>query len=247
MKIALIGYGKMGRTVHEVAKEMKIEVVSIIDPTDPSATHREINENSLKYVDVAIDFSNPKAVLSNVEKVANLKKNIVMGTTGWYDHLNEVRKIVENNNIGFIYSPNFSIGVNIFFAIVEMAAQLINKANWYDAYIYESHHNQKLDSPSGTAKELAQILLKNIHRKKKIVTGNLDRRIEPDELHIASIRSGYITGLHVVGFDSEFDNIELRHEAKNRKGFAIGAIIAAQWIKDKRGFYSFSEIFKDLI
>src|SRR5579875_539287 len=239
MKISIIGYGKMGRTIHEVAKEMGIDVSSIIDPTDPNATHSSITKEAMENVDVVIDFSSPKAVLSNVEKVASFKRNIVMGTTGWYENLNYVKEVVQKNDIGFIYSPNFSIGVNIFFNIVERAAELVNNYQWYDAYVYEAHHNQKLDSPSGTAKQLGQIILSKIQRKKKMLFGSIDRKIEPDELHITSVRAGYITGIHIVGFDSEFDNIELKHEAKNRKGFAIGALIAARWIKDKRGFYSF--------
>jgi 4-hydroxy-tetrahydrodipicolinate reductase len=247
MNIAIIGYGKMGRAIHEVAKENKINVVSIIDPTDPEATHREITHEALKNVDVALDFSRADAVVSNVEKLAKLKCNIVMGTTGWYDKINIVKKIVEENEIGFIYSPNFSIGVNLFFAMINKAAELFNKAKWYDVYVYEIHHNKKIDSPSGTALQIANILLSKIERKKKILAEVINRRIEPEELHVASIRAGHVFGLHVVGFDSEFDNIELKHEAKNRKGFALGALLAAKWIMNKKGFYNFIDVFSELI
>ncbi|MDT7892091.1 MAG: 4-hydroxy-tetrahydrodipicolinate reductase [Thermoproteota archaeon] len=247
MNIAIIGYGKMGRAIHEVAKENKINVVSIIDPTDPEATHREITHEALKNVDVALDFSRADAVVSNVEKLAKLKRNIVMGTTGWYDKINIVKKIVEENEIGFIYSPNFSIGVNLFFAMINKAAELFNKAKWYDVYVYEIHHNKKIDSPSGTALQIANILLSKIERKKKILAEVINRRIEPEELHVASIRAGHVFGLHVVGFDSEFDNIELKHEAKNRKGFALGALLAAKWIINKKGFYNFIDVFSELI
>jgi 4-hydroxy-tetrahydrodipicolinate reductase len=247
MNIAIIGYGKMGRAIHEVAKENKINVVSIIDPTDPEATHREITHEALKNVDVALDFSRADAVVSNVEKLAKLKRNIVMGTTGWYDKINIVKKIVEENEIGFIYSPNFSIGVNLFFAMINKAAELFNKAKWYDVYVYEIHHNKKIDSPSGTALQIANILLSKIERKKKILAEVINRRIEPEELHVTSIRAGHVFGLHVVGFDSEFDNIELKHEAKNRKGFALGALLAAKWIMNKKGFYNFIDVFSELI
>jgi len=247
MNIAIIGYGKMGRAIHEVAKENKINVVSIIDPTDPEATHREITHEALKNVDVALDFSRADAVVSNVEKLAKLKRNIVMGTTGWYDKINIVKKIVEENEIGFIYSPNFSIGVNLFFAMINKAAELFNKAKWYDVYVYEIHHNKKIDYPSGTALQIANILLSKIERKKKILAEVINRRIEPEELHVASIRAGHVFGLHVVGFDSEFDNIELKHEAKNRKGFALGALLAAKWIINKKGFYNFIDVFSELI
>jgi 4-hydroxy-tetrahydrodipicolinate reductase len=247
MNIAIIGYGRMGRTIHEVAKENNIKVASIIDPTDPEATHKEITADALKDADVALDFSRADAVLSNVEKVAKLKRNIVMGTTGWYDKINIVRKIVEENDIGFIYSPNFSIGVNLFFAIINKAAELFNKAKWYDVYVYEIHHNKKLDSPSGTALQIANMILSKMERKKKILAEVINRKIEPEELHVASVRAGHIFGIHAVGFDSEFDNIELRHEAKNRKGFAIGALLAAKWIMNRKGFYNFVEIFHEII
>jgi len=247
MNIAIIGYGRMGRAIHEAAIENNIKVVSIIDPTDPEATHKKITHEAFENVDVALDFSRADAVLDNVKKIAKLKCNIVMGTTGWYEKLNVVKKIVEENEIGFIYSPNFSIGVNLFFAIVNKAAELFNKAKWYDAYVYEIHHNKKIDSPSGTALQIANIIMSKMERKKKILTEMINRKIEPDELHVVSIRAGNVFGLHVVGFDSDFDNIELRHEAKNRKGFALGALLAAKWIMNKKGFYNFIEVFNEII
>ncbi len=246
MRIAIIGYGKMGRAVHEVSREKGIIVSSIIDPTDPEATHRSIDEDSMKEVDVAIDFTSPKAVLGNIERVASLKKNIVVGTTGWYEELEKAKRIIEENEIGFIYSPNFSIGVNIFFYLIEQTAKLMDKADWYDIYILEGHHRQKVDSPSGTAKTIGEIILNNVKRKEKLLFETINRRIEKEELHVVSFRAGFITGLHIVGFDSEYDSIELKHEAKNRKGFALGAILAAEWIKDKKGFYSFRDLFRDI-
>ena len=244
MNIAIIGYGKMGHEIEKIAKANGINVVSIVDPNDSSANHREINEESMKNVDVCIDFTNPSAVVSNIEKISKFNKNVVVGTTGWYDNINEIKYIVKKNNIGFIYASNFSIGVNIFLKIIENAAKIINKIEDYDIYGYELHHNKKIDSPSGTAKTIGDILIKQIDRKDKLLFEKIDRKIEPNELHFASVRAGSIPGTHVVGFDSSADTIELKHEARNREGFAIGAIMAAQWINGKKGFYNINDILK---
>ncbi len=244
MNIAIIGYGKMGHEIEKIAKANGINVVSIVDPNDSSANHREINEESMKNVDVCIDFTNPSAVVSNIEKISKFNKNVVVGTTGWYDNINEIKYIVKKNNIGFIYASNFSIGVNIFLKIIKNAAKIINKIEDYDIYGYELHHNKKIDSPSGTAKTIGDILIKQIDRKDKLLFEKIDRKIEPNELHFASVRAGSIPGTHVVGFDSSADTIELKHEARNREGFAIGAIMAAQWINGKKGFYNINDILK---
>lgn len=247
INIAIIGYGRMGKIIEKLAKEKGLTVKSIIDPFVPDANYQDITEESLKDVDVCIEFSVPEVVIDNVRKVALLKKNMVLGTTGWYEKLEEVKNIVENAEIGFIYAPNFSIGVNIFFRIVKDTAKIINKFEEYDIYGYELHHNQKKDSPSGTAKKLAEILITNIKRKHAPIFDKLDRVIKPEEIHFASIRGGFIPGTHVIGFDSEFDTIELRHIARTRMGFALGALIAANWIKNKIGFYSIDDMLKDLL
>jgi len=230
MNIAIIGYGKMGHEVEKIAKLKGINVVSIIDPNEKNAAFREINEQSMKNVDVCIDFTAPNSVVENIKKISSFGKNMAVGTTGWHDRLDEVRNIVGKSNMGFIYASNFSIGVNIFFRIVENAARLMNKVDAYDVYGYELHHNKKLDSPSGTAKSIEKILINNITRKK--------------EVPFASVRSGSIPGTHVVGFDSSADTIELKHTARNREGFALGAIMAAEWINGKKGFYDINDIIK---
>ncbi|MBI2971879.1 MAG: 4-hydroxy-tetrahydrodipicolinate reductase [Candidatus Aenigmarchaeota archaeon] len=245
MNIALIGYGKMGHELARLAKERGMTVSAIIDPTAQAATHTTVSADALAHADVAIDFSVPDAVADHVRSAADIGKNMVVGTTGWYDSLEEVKKTVQEHNIGCIYSPNFSLGVNLFFTITEKAAQLFDKVSDYDAFVYEGHHNKKIDSPSGTAKALGDLLIKNIERKKKPVFDRLDRRILPEELHIASFRAGYIPGTHVVGFDSEADTIELTHTARSRAGFALGALLAAQWIRNKRGFYTMQDFMGD--
>ncbi|MEK6949749.1 MAG: 4-hydroxy-tetrahydrodipicolinate reductase, partial [Nanoarchaeota archaeon] len=229
MNIAIVGYGKMGHEIENAAKGRGHSFVTI-DPNDKSAQYREINKESLNGVDVCVDFTHPSSVLENIRKISSFKKNIVVGTTGWYDKLDEARKIAEHADIGLIWSGNFSIGVNIYFKMIENAARIMNKFSDYDVFVHEFHHNQKADSPSGTAIMAAKIILSNLGRKKKIVTEELKRKINPDELHVSSTRAGTITGTHIVGFDSAADYIEIKHFAKSRQGFALGAIMAAEWI-----------------
>lgn len=246
MKIAIVGYGKMGHEIEKVAKAKYIAVATI-DPADDSANYQEINKESMKDVDVCLDFTHPDSVISNIEKISKFKKNIVVGTTGWYDNMGKVRKIIENAKTGLIWSGNFSVGVNIYFKIIENAAKIMDKFNDYDVFVHEFHHNKKADSPSGTAVMLGKILTSNIERKKKVVTEELKRRIAPEELHISSTRSGSIPGTHIVGFDSPADTIELKHTARSREGFALGAVIAAQWIQNKKGFYDINDMMKNII
>ncbi len=246
MNIAIIGYGKMGHEIEKAAKAKGINTRTI-DPNEPSANYKQINEESMRNVDVCADFTHPDAVVSNIEKIAKFRKNIVVGTTGWYNNMDKVKKIVESANIGLIWSGNFSIGVNIYFRIIEDAAKIINKFNDYDVFVHEFHHNKKADSPSGTAVMVGKILTDNIERKKKIVTEELKRKIEPDELHISSTRGGSIPGTHIVGFDSPADTIELTHTNRSREGLAIGAILAAQWIQGKKGFYDINDLMKSII
>lgn len=247
MNIAIIGYGKMGHEIEKIAKAKEIAIKSVIDPDERNAAYKEINEESMLNVDVCIDFTNPSVAVSNVEKISKFKKNIVVGTTGWYDKIDEVRGLVKKSNIGFIYASNFSIGVNIFFKIIENAAKIVNKIEDYDVYGYELHHSKKADSPSGTAKTIGELLVNNIDRKNKLLFDKIDRKIEPNELHFASVRAGSIPGTHIVGFDSSADTIELKHAARNREGFAIGALMAARWIHNKRGFYTMEDFMKSTI
>ncbi|MBI2659535.1 4-hydroxy-tetrahydrodipicolinate reductase [Candidatus Woesearchaeota archaeon] len=247
MNIAIIGYGKMGHEIERVAKSKGINVVSVIDTNDSNAGHKEINGESMQDVDVCIDFTAPNAVLGNIEKASKYKKNIVVGTTGWYDQIGRVKNIVGKSRIGLVYAPNFSIGVNMFFKIIENAAKIVNKMEDYDIYGCELHHNKKIDSPSGTAKTIGNILIKNIRRKNKLVFDKVNRKIVPNELHFASVRAGSIPGTHIVGFDSSADTIELRHEARNREGFASGAIMAAKWINGKKGLHTIDDMIKDML
>jgi len=247
VNIAIIGYGRMGHEIERIAGDRGINVVSIIDPNNKDAPFDEINKESMKNVDVCIDFTVPESAVENVKKAAKFKKNIVMATTGWYGSIDKVKKIVKDANIGFIWSGNFSLGVNIFFRIIENAARIMNNADMYDLFAYEIHHNQKKDSPSGTAKMIGDILIRNINRKERLVTERLDRKIELDEIHFASIRGGNVPGTHAVCFDSAADTIELKHTARGREGFALGAVMAAEWIYRKKGFFDINDLMKEVI
>lgn len=241
MKIALVGYGKMGQEVERAVSEAtQHETVSISyrGKNDP------LDLDGIKKADVAIDFTAAQVVVGNIEQIAKLGVHIVVGTTGWYDELPRVKKIVSKYKIGLIYGQNFSIGANIFFQVVDHAAKLFAKFGGYDVYGYEIHHTGKKDSPSGTAKKLAAIIMKNVPVKKTLVNTSLQRQIEENELHFTSIRAGRNPGFHEITFDSPADEVRLSHQAHGRRGFALGAIMAAEFIKGKRGFYSFDELFK---
>ncbi|MPM89644.1 4-hydroxy-tetrahydrodipicolinate reductase [bioreactor metagenome] len=235
MKIAIVGYGSMGKEIETVAQLNNIKITNIFDIDNPIA------DNSYDF-DVAIDFSTPQSVINNVKLLAKLKKNIVIGTTSWYENSEEVKNICLENEIGCIWSSNFSIGMQIFFRILTETTKLCDNFNLYDMFISDIHHSNKIDSPSGTAVKLANIIIQNSKQKQKILTEQINRKINSDELHVSAIRGGSITGTHTVYFDSNADTIELTHRAKNRRGFAEGAIIAANWIYNKKGFYCFENV-----
>lgn len=241
MNLALIGYGKMGKEIERLARERGLKITQVFDVgenPDGSALTKE----TLKSVDVCIDFSSPEAVMTNIEAVAQCGKNMVVGTTGWYDRLDYVRKLVKEKKIGFLYASNFSLGVNIFTQIVMDAAHLLEKYPQYDVSISEIHHKGKADSPSGTALTLGSTILQAIKRKSDLVTDTAHAAIKPHQLHVTSTRVGAVTGKHTVLFDSDADQIELIHTAKSRAGFALGAIVAAEWLKGKKGFYTMRDV-----
>ena len=210
--------------VEEAATSSGAEIICVIDPITGS-------RGKLTDADVAVDFSEPGAVIENVKAVAAAHVSMVVGTTGWYTSVDEVRKIVEESGIGFVYGSNFSVGVNLMFKITEYAAGLFSRFSSYDPFIEEAHHKFKKDAPSGTA-----IFLKRI----------VDAEYA-GETPTASTRAGYIPGTHTVGFDSEADTLAITHTARNRAGFADGALLAARWIKGRNGFYEFSQIINEVL
>jgi 4-hydroxy-tetrahydrodipicolinate reductase len=241
MNLALIGYGKMGKEVERVAKEKGVKVARVFD-LENNTGGLGLTQDSLKGVDVCIDFSTPAAVIDNIEATADCGKNIVVGTTGWYDRLDHVRKLVKEKKIGFLYSANFSLGINIFTQMVLDAAHMFDRYAEYDVAINEVHHKGKADSPSGTALAIGAVILQAMKRKSELLTESLHGPIKPHQLQVTSARLGAVTGKHSVLFDSECDAIELTHTAKSRRGFALGAVVAAEWLKGKKGFYTMRDV-----
>jgi 4-hydroxy-tetrahydrodipicolinate reductase len=234
MKIALMGFGKMGKEIDAAAREQGEIIARVFEIDNP------VKPQDLVDVDICIEFSTPESVLPNIRAAIQAKRDIVVGTTGWHQHLDEIKNTTKDS--GLLYSSNFSLGMNIFLRLTKRAAELMNRAPEYDPYIHESHHRQKVDSPSGTAISLAKILIEGIDRKKEILSKPPEGAIKPEMLHVSSTRAGVIAGIHTVGFDSEADSIELRHVAKGRRGFALGALAAARWLHGRKGVYTMDDV-----
>lgn len=233
----------MGKMVEQVLLEKGRTPISIIDS---HGTHKEIRPELVQEADVCIDFSHPRNVVRTIEQLAEMGKPLVVGTTGWYEHLPYISKLVEKNQIGLIYAPNFSIGVHLFKQLVAQAAALIDSFDQYDVTLVENHHRQKSDSPSGTALDLADLLVSKVKRKTTSVHELGNRKIEPHELQICSVRSGHHPGKHEVAFDSAQDSIRLIHEARSRLGFALGAVTAADWIAKRKGLYTLTQMMESI-
>jgi len=241
MNIAIIGYGLMGQKAKDFAIARGHNVPITVDPFNENATSKNIKDIDFKDIDVILDFSSRDAVIENTKIAAQFKKDIVIGTTGWYEHLDEVKKIAEESNIGVLWSANFSIGVNMYYKIIEEAAKLINQYDEYDIWGTELHHHNKADSPSGTAKEISKILIENIDRKDEVIYDKLDRRINPNEIHFSSTRGGPVNFSHTIGFDSSSDTITLTHSARDRGGYALGAIKGVEWVQGKKGLFNMND------
>lgn len=244
MKIALIGYGKMGKAIEALALERGIQVAGKIDPLTPFS---DICPEILQEADVCLDFSHPSSVKDNIREAAALGKSIVVGTTGWYDHIPEIKRIVKASNIGFIYSPNFSLGVNLFIRLAAKAAELFNPFPEFDIGGFEIHHNQKADIPSGTAEAVCETLLKHAPRKQSVVYGSKRVKDPEKEIHYPSLRVGHVPGTHEVLFDSPAETVAISCVSRNRTSFAMGALLAADWIRQKKGFFTFEDIINQIL
>ncbi len=248
MRIGLSGYGTMGKLIRQQALAAGHEVPVVIDPLRdaPEVTHKKKPEQ-FPEVDVIIDFSVHGQVVDNLTWYARKGISVVVGTTGWYARMDEVKAVFGEANSGCIWSGNFSLGVNLFMRMAEAAGSIMNQFPQYDSMIHEYFHKNKTDSPSGTAEMLGNILLSVLDRKSEAVTERLDRKIADHELHISSTRGGSIPGTHRVTFDSDVDTIVLEHTARNRSGFAEGAVLAAEWIVGKKGLYTIDDMMKNII
>ncbi len=245
MNIAITGYGRMGREVEQAALQRGHKIVSTIDPQ--SGSYAELSEQAVANAEGIIEFGLPGGILDRIQFAADKNIPLVIGTTGWDDHIEEARALVQSQSASLLYGSNFSIGANLFFKIVSQAAALINNFDDYDIMIHEYHHSRKKDSPSGTALNIANIILDKNKKKNKICTEPLQREISPGELHLSSTRGGSIPGIHTITLDSPADSISLSHGARNRVGFAMGAVTGLEWLLSRQGFYNVEEFFNDVI
>ena len=239
MKLALVGYGKMGRAVEKVAIERGHEVVARIDPT--LDTH-DIGAETLEGADVAIEFTVSDAAVDNITALAAAGVDTVVGTTGWHERLGEAAAAVKGAETGMIHAVNFSLGVHLFLRLARMAAKMADGLSEYDVHVREAHHRQKIDHPSGTAIRLADILIEELARKECWSATLPDGSPDPQVLYVASERVGDMAGSHVVGLEGPDDRIELRHEARTRMGFARGAVTAAEWIEGRPGVWTLDDM-----
>lgn len=245
MDIGLIGYGKMGRLIGKIAGERGHAIAEIIDPYAVEATGRAWGKNT--EADVFIDFSTPASVIENVKTACDSGRALVIGTTGWIKELETARQLVENAGIGCIWSSNFSPAVQMFFRLVRSGTKLANGLPECDVALSEIHHRHKLDSPSGTALTAAEICIDEIDRKTAIVCDRPAGKIAPYELHLASLRMGEVPGTHSVYFDFPAETLEIKSISRSREGFALGAVMAAEWIFGKQGFYRLEDVFDEVI
>ncbi len=235
MKIALIGYGKMGKAIEQIALDRGHRIVSVIDVNNPE----EFQSDSFKSADVAIEFTTPATAFDNYMKCFAEGIPVVSGTTGWTDRLGEIHEKCEKEGKTFFYASNFSIGVNIFFALNKHLAKIMNGFPTYDVGITETHHIHKLDAPSGTAITLAEGILGSVARKER---WTLETAELPTDLPIHAIREGEVPGIHEVVYESDVDTISIKHDAKSRAGFALGAVVAAEFTVGKKGFLGMDDM-----
>ncbi len=235
MKIAIIGYGKMGKMIEATAQERGHTIGTIIDLGDEQL----MAPDNLDQHDVAIEFTSPSTAFDNISKCMDAGLPVVSGSTGWTDRIGELKNRCKAEYLGFVYASNYSLGVNILFSLNERLAAIMQNHEAYDVSMTEIHHSQKLDAPSGTAISLADGILGNVSRKKQWV---LQDSGKDEDLWINAIRTGKVTGVHEVIYESVFDSLSIKHSAKDRKGFATGALVAAEFIKDRKGFFTMKDV-----
>lgn len=247
MNVVIVGYGQMGKEIESVLLQRNHTIAARIDPAGGEGVLTALGPEALEGADAAIEFSLASGVRSNVELYAKTGTAAVIGTTGWEDLREEVERIASGAGIGLVHGSNFSIGAHLFFSLAAEAARLTDSLPEYDIMLYELHHSRKKDSPSGTALTAARRIIEAGTKKRVIQTERLDRQIGPEELHVASVRGGAIPGVHTVLLDSPADTIEITHTARSRGGFALGAVMAAEWVAGKHGVFRVEEFVAELL
>ena len=264
MRALMIGYGKMGREIEESLRQRNHSVCAVVDPyiyakddarpsagggttADQPPIFDELAATDDIAIDVAIDFSTADSFLKNYTHYAERGMSVIVGTTGWYNHFDEVSAAFKNGGGRCVYGTNFSIGAQMFLQLIDRATELLGITDAYDFMVTEMHHKQKTDSPSGTAKSVANRIVSRHPRKRRVVHEPLQRAIEDDELHLASVRGGSIPGIHTLTIDSVFDTITVSHSARTRQGFALGAVLAAEWIANNDGIHNIEDIIESVV
>lgn len=237
MKIALIGYGKMGKEIEKIAIDRGHTINLIIDKDDEN----KLNSENLKGIDVALEFTIPDSAVANIKKCFESDIPVVCGTTGWTNELDKLIELCRNSKKTFFYSSNYSLGVNIFFKVNSFLASIMNNYPAYEPHLEETHHTQKLDAPSGTSITLANGLIVNLERKTNWVKETAEKE---SDLIIKSYREGLVPGNHKVIYESAFDKLQIEHDLKNRQGLALGAVIAAEFVAGKIGYFTMNDLLK---
>jgi len=243
MNLAIVGTGQMGQAVAALAPDRDHTIVAEFDSDRPLADAPPGSFDA----DMVIDFSLPSVALDHLRWYCENDQPAVVGTTGWYDSLPQVRTWVEKHSATILYAPNFSIGVAVLRRAVASVGPLLDALPDYDAFVHEIHHTNKVDSPSGTARMLGEVLIDQLQRKTHIDAEAQHNRIDPEALHVSSTRAGSVFGEHTVAFDSPYDRIELEHRAKSRHGFAFGALQAAEWLRGRTGLFTLEDVLDDWV
>jgi 4-hydroxy-tetrahydrodipicolinate reductase len=243
MKLALLGYGKMGHIIEQIAIDRGHQIVLRIDALNPE----DLTAENLRKADVAIDFSTPDTVVGHIDACFKADVPVIVGTTGWYGQISEIESRCIAGNNSMLYGSNFSVGVNVFFHVNKILASIMNRYSQYEVQVEEIHHTQKLDSPSGTAITIAEGIVGQLDRKtewvNQLMAEDSELVVKPDQLLIESHRIEQVPGTHTVIYSSEVDEIELKHTAHSRTGFGLGAVLGAEWITGRKGFYNVSDMF----
>lgn len=247
MKIILVGYGRMGKAVEDAALRRSHSITAKVDPVaEDAGVVKTLTPDLLKNADAVIEFALPQGIEANAELYAKTGVPAVIGTTGWDDRRKAIADLLTRSNGTALWGNNFSVGAHLLFKLTAEISRLTEKLPDYDIMIHEFHHKMKKDSPSGTALTLAEKVLENNRRKTVIQTQTLDRAIKPEELHVVGIRGGFLPGTHTVTVDGPCDTVELTHTARSRDGFALGAVMAAEWLIGKKGFFRVEDFIDDL-